>query len=66
MEFQDYLVLDIISRKNPDRVLKRYFYDDREEAINSFERHKGRGDLVRVVLTSCQGIVLEDWKREDD
>lgn len=64
MEFQDYMILDIYNRRNPDKVLKRYFYDDHQEARDNFERRKGRGDLGRVILMNCQGIVIDEWERE--
>lgn len=65
MEFQDYWVLKIYNRKNPDTVLHRYYYDKLSEARFSFTRRKGRGDLARLILETCQGLVVDYWEREE-
>jgi hypothetical protein len=64
MEFPDYWVLDIYNRRNPDKRLKRYFYEKLSEARANFERRKGRGDLARVILMNCQGLVFDEWERK--
>ena len=64
MEFQDYFVLEVYNRKNPDKVLNRYFYDTYAEARANFDRRKGRGDLARLTLTTCQGQLVDEWIRK--
>lgn len=65
MEFQDYFVLEVYNRKNPSKVLNKYFYDTVREAQANFDSRKGRGDLARLVLSTCQGQLIDIWERKE-
>lgn len=65
MEFQDYFVLELYNRKKPSKVLSKYFYDTVREAQSNFDSRKGRGDLARLVLSTCQGQVIDFWERKE-
>lgn len=65
MEFQDYFVLEVYDRKKPSKVLDRYFYDTVREARADFNRRKGRINLSRLVLETCQGQLIDIWERKE-
>ena len=64
MERQGYYVIKVYNRKNPDKVLNKYYYDTVREACAAFENRKIRGDVSRIILSTCQGQLIELWERK--